>query len=266
MGSYAEDMRLFGEWTQDHRLSAAERLLYHRIRWVFDRAGDPAKLPIKSIRLMEMEDMTQSTFNRARKRLESEGLIRTETQRGQETLYELLPIIKNGLRGQSNDQSNGQSNDQSNDQSNGQSGAFRGRACAREDTYVSLISKNNIIYNNSLSSSVTFSGNQGGGTGEETGERPDISQVEEYIRRTGLKVDAQAFMRLNDAAGWKDGHGQLIRNWRIWLNGFAARNPQANAERTPNAMLFEQRPYSQEWADEFMRKADERLDKYAEEG
>ena len=230
MGGYAEDMRAFNEWVLDHRLSPTERLLYHRIRWFFDRAGDPKKLAIKSINLMEMEDLTQSTFNRARKKLEAEGLILTETHRGQETLYEFLPIVKDGLRGQSNGQSNGQSAE------------LRAGAHAREDTYVPIRGiNNNIYYNSSLSRNL--SGNSRGGTGEEAGERPDINQVEDYVRRTGLNVDVKLFMSLNDAAGWRDGNGQPIRNWQIWLNGFAARNPQARADRKPTAFNFEQRTY-----------------------
>ena len=50
-------------------------------------------------------------------------------------------------------------------------------------------------------------------------------------------------MRLNDATGWRDGNGQPIRNWQIWLNGFATKYPKARAERIQTALNFEQRHY-----------------------
>lgn len=117
---YAEDVRAFQDRVLEHPLGAVERLLWHRIRWMFDLKGDPKRLPIKSRVLMEMEDLPQSTFNRARRKLESEGLIRTESHRGQDTLYEFLPIIKDGLRGQPDGQSDGQPDGQPDGRPDGQ--------------------------------------------------------------------------------------------------------------------------------------------------
>ena len=228
---YAEDMRAFNEWTFENRLNSTSKLLYMRIRWMFDRKGDPKKLAISSSLLMEMEGLTEPTFRRARKALTDSGLIEVESVNGQPTVYTLLSIVKEELKEPSFDASTEPSNDASD--------LARARATY---TYVPGISKNNIIYYNS-SLSRNLSGNSEGGTGGEPGERPDVSQVEAYIRRTGLDADAQLFMRLNDAAGWRDGNGQPIRNWQVWLNGFAARHPKARAERVSTAFNFEQRHY-----------------------
>ena len=68
--------------------------------------------------------------------------------------------------------------------------------------------------------------------------------VEEYAREAGLDVDARQFIAQNDATGWVDGNGQRIKNWRIWLQGWAQRNrPGAPARPTPAGMDFEQRAY-----------------------
>ena len=236
---YAEDMRAFGEWTLENRLNSTARLLYMRIRWMFDRKGDPKKLAISSSLLMEMEGLTEPTFRRARKALTHSGLIEVVSVNGQPAVYTLLSIVKNELKEPSFEPSS----DASLEPSSEPSGLARGCAGARATyTYVPGISKNNIIYYNS-SLSRNLSGNSEGGTEGEAGERPDEGTVTEYIRQTGLDVDAQLFMRLNDAAGWKDGNGQPIRNWRIWLAGFAARYPKSRADKRPTAFNFEQREY-----------------------
>ena len=233
---YAEDVRAFQDAViEGLKLNATERLLWHRIRWMFDRKGDPKKLPIKSRVLMEMEDLPQATFNRARRKLEGEGLIRTESQRGQETVYELLPIIKNGLKGQSDGQSDGQQGDL----------LAHGRAVYSTVTPYVTPRDNIIYYNKSLSPTVAFQGNQGGGTGEGTGERPTVQQIEEYARQTGLRVDARIFFAINEASGWRDGNGRPIRDWRLWLAGYAARNPQTPAWKIPSSHNFQQRVYQQ---------------------
>ena len=69
--------------------------------------------------------------------------------------------------------------------------------------------------------------------------------VEEYARDAGLDVDARQFIAQNEATGWMDGNGMPVKNWRIWLQGWALRNrPGAAARPTPTAMAFEQRTYS----------------------
>ena len=52
---------------------------------------------------------------------------------------------------------------------------------------------------------------------------PSVGEVEEYIREHGLGVDAQDFMERCEAAGWKDGKGEPVTNWRMWLKGYAIR-------------------------------------------
>ena len=59
---------------------------------------------------------------------------------------------------------------------------------------------------------------------------PTIDQVREYARAAGLRVDAEAFVRVNEATGWKDTQGRPIRNWRLWLQGYAAKHPASVGE------------------------------------
>lgn len=59
---------------------------------------------------------------------------------------------------------------------------------------------------------------------------PTIDQVREYARAAGLRVDAEAFVRANEATGWKDTQGRPIRNWRLWLQGYAAKHPASVGE------------------------------------
>ena len=59
---------------------------------------------------------------------------------------------------------------------------------------------------------------------------PTIDQVREYARAAGLRVDAEAFIRANEAAGWKDTQGRPIRNWKLWLQGYAAKHPASVGE------------------------------------
>lgn len=65
---------------------------------------------------------------------------------------------------------------------------------------------------------------------EETITHPTIDQAREYARAAGLRVDAEAFVRANEATGWKDTQGRPIRNWRLWLQGYAAKHPASVGE------------------------------------
>ena len=65
---------------------------------------------------------------------------------------------------------------------------------------------------------------------EETITHPTIDQAREYARVAGLRVDAEAFVRANEAAGWKDTQGRPIRNWKLWLQGYAAKHPASVGE------------------------------------
>ncbi len=55
---------------------------------------------------------------------------------------------------------------------------------------------------------------------------PSVERVEEYIREKGLNVDAQEFIDRCEAAGWKDGKGRPVLNWRTWLTGYALKAVQ----------------------------------------
>lgn len=257
---YGDDVRAFMDRLTESPLSAQERCLWERIRWMFDRAGDPKRLPIATFVLMEAEKMTEPTFRRARKKLEKEGLIRVESVKGQAALYELLPIIKDRLREPSAEPSTEPSEEASREPSEGASGEAQGdHARARDNTYVSGISKNNIIYYNTLSLR-----NHGEGTGEPEREIPTVEMVEEYAREAGLEVDAGAFVRVNTANGWRDSKGAPIMSWRIWLMGYAARmGSKTQAHAVPAAMNFEQRRYEQGEL-EFLFDRSEKYD--AEEG
>lgn len=59
---------------------------------------------------------------------------------------------------------------------------------------------------------------------------PTIDQAREYARAAGLRVDAEAFVRANEATGWKDTQGRPIRNWKLWLQGYAAKHPASVGE------------------------------------
>lgn len=60
---------------------------------------------------------------------------------------------------------------------------------------------------------------------------PSADEVAEYIREKGLNVDAEDFIRRCDAAGWRDGQGRPIGNWRIYLTGYALKAMQPQGGR-----------------------------------
>jgi hypothetical protein len=56
--------------------------------------------------------------------------------------------------------------------------------------------------------------------------------VDAYIREKGWDgVDADDFLERCREADWKDGNGEPVRNWRMWLKGYIIRQ-KANAVRT----------------------------------
>lgn len=65
---------------------------------------------------------------------------------------------------------------------------------------------------------------------EETITHPTIDQAREYARAAGLRVDAEAFVRVNEASGWKDTQGRPIQNWKRWLEGYALKHPASVGE------------------------------------
>lgn len=88
---------------------------------------------------------------------------------------------------------------------------------------------------------------------QENGERenfipPTLEMVETYAKGTGLRVDARRFIAVQEENGWKDSEGRPIRNWRTWLEGWAARNPvgsEAGREKRSNFLAHPQRTYEE---------------------
>ena len=78
---------------------------------------------------------------------------------------------------------------------------------------------------NRTSSSSPFSvtGGEEGKTAEEEFP-PTVEMAAEYIREKDLRVDAGEFIARCEAAGWRDGKGDPVTNWRLWLKGYALRN------------------------------------------
>ena len=93
---YAEDMRAFMALCDTRPLNHTERLLWYRIRWMFDKAGDPRRLAIRTGYLAAMEGVSRDTLERARRALVREGLLRHTARRGRGDApeYEMLPIIR----------------------------------------------------------------------------------------------------------------------------------------------------------------------------
>lgn len=65
---------------------------------------------------------------------------------------------------------------------------------------------------------------------EENITHPTIDQAREYARAAGLRVDAEAFVRINEASGWKDAQGRPVQNWKRWLEGYALKHPASVGE------------------------------------
>ena len=52
---------------------------------------------------------------------------------------------------------------------------------------------------------------------------PTLEEVKEYCRDRGSSVDAQTFCDYYAAAGWKDGSGKAVRNWKQKLIAWEGR-------------------------------------------
>ena len=51
-----------------------------------------------------------------------------------------------------------------------------------------------------------------------------MAEAEAYAREAGIDVDARQFVEANNAAGWIAGDGRPVKNWRLWMQGYAVRN------------------------------------------
>lgn len=72
-----------------------------------------------------------------------------------------------------------------------------------------------------------------GGAGEEERRNPSVEEVKEYARLAGLEVDADVFVAINSARGWRDSMDKPIRDWRMWLeNSPLARKEETHAAAT----------------------------------
>lgn len=60
---------------------------------------------------------------------------------------------------------------------------------------------------------------------------PSVGRVREYIVEHGLGVSAEEFLARCEAAGWTDGSGQPVRDWRMWLKGYAIRTAKPESGR-----------------------------------
>lgn len=84
------------------------------------------------------------------------------------------------------------------------------------------------------------------GVGEREFLPPTIEQAREYANAAGLDVDAEAFVKANEAAGWKDSEGRPIRNWMAWMQGSHLMGGQAATGMRAGKSLYasyEQREY-----------------------
>jgi hypothetical protein len=83
------------------------------------------------------------------------------------------------------------------------------------------------------------------GGGEREFLPPTIEQAREYANAAGLDVDAEAFVKANEAAGWKDSEGRPIRNWMAWMQGSHLMGGQAATGVPAGKSLasYEQREY-----------------------
>ena len=66
---------------------------------------------------------------------------------------------------------------------------------------------------------------------------PTREMVEDYVREKGWDLDAEDFMQRCEAAGWRDGKGEPVTNWRLWLKGYAVRMAAADSAARPDPRL-----------------------------
>lgn len=74
---------------------------------------------------------------------------------------------------------------------------------------------------------------------------PSLSDVQAEAERAGLHMDAAQFLADMETDGWKDGKGELVRDWRKYLRGYAALK-HAGAKAPPPAPSYGQRSYCPE--------------------
>lgn len=66
---------------------------------------------------------------------------------------------------------------------------------------------------------------------------PTREMVADYIREKGWDLDADDFIRRCEATGWRDGKGEPVTNWRLWLKGYAVRMAAADSAARPDPRL-----------------------------
>lgn len=66
---------------------------------------------------------------------------------------------------------------------------------------------------------------------------PTREMVADYIREKGWDLDAEDFIRRCESAGWRDGKGEPVTNWRLWLKGYAVRMAAADSAARPDPRL-----------------------------
>lgn len=127
--------------------------------------------------------------------------------------------------------------------------------------------ENVTVAGNSLSPIPSLMAEEDEERGTERERYPQVSDILDYARSAGRAVsDQQAaqFVSAQEARGWKDSNDRPIRDWRVWFDGWYARNagsrPMPAAK--PEAGNYEQRTYDQARLDEMWRAAmlDEEVD------
>ncbi len=58
---------------------------------------------------------------------------------------------------------------------------------------------------------------------------PTREMIISYLREKGWDADAEEFLTRCREAEWKDGNGQPVKNWRLWLKGFIMKHPAESA-------------------------------------
>ncbi len=77
------------------------------------------------------------------------------------------------------------------------------------------------------------------GDGED-GERerpPTLREAQEYAEAMGYAIDARRWVLMNEMNGWKDGSGNPIRSWRLYMDGYARLRPAGDDPTQPDPRL-----------------------------